>query len=182
MKALPHTIFCNSRLISRSLLLAALSTVGLMMGVIPRSSSPLLSPMFSTVAYAQESFIDQGITDEEITKYAASVLKIENLRIGVYREIQNEFQKQSPNMTVPPIICSDKTSVNNPQLSQNIQVIAVDYCNQAKKIIETNNLTVSRFNIITKTQKTDPQLQEKIQAELIRIQQEIQQPAETGNQ
>ncbi|MGK7921173.1 MAG: DUF4168 domain-containing protein [Trichodesmium sp.] len=182
MKALPRTIISNSRLISRSLLLATLSTVGLMMGSIPRSSNPLLSQILGTVAHAQESFIDQGITDEEITKYAASVLKIEDLRIGVYREIQNEFQKQSPNMTVPPIICSDKNSVNNPQLSQNIQVIAIDYCNQAKKIIETNDLTVSRFNRITMTQKTDPRLQQKIQDELIRLQQPVPQPAEPGNQ
>ncbi|OZH55595.1 hypothetical protein AFK68_03585 [Hydrocoleum sp. CS-953] len=172
-------IVCNiqlypQRLISRSLLVATLSTLGLMMGVVPRVSNPSsLTPIFDTAVYAQESFTDQAVTAEEITKYAFSVLQIENLRIGVYREIQNEFQKQTPGGSVPPIICNQKSSVNT--LPQNVKVIAVSYCNQAKKIIEGNDLTVSRFNRITMTQKTDPTLREKIQAELIRIQEE------TGN-
>ncbi|MEM1173095.1 MAG: DUF4168 domain-containing protein [Cyanobacteria bacterium P01_H01_bin.35] len=162
------------RLISRSLFVATLSTLGLMIGIVPRVSSPLsLTPIFDTAVYAQESFTDQAVTPEEITKYAVSVLQIENLRIGVYREIQNEFQKQSSGGSVPPIICNEKNTVNT--LPQNVKVIAVSYCNQAKKIIEGNDLTVSRFNRITMTQKTDPTLREKIQDELIRIQEE------TGN-
>ena len=174
IKALVCNIqLCPQRLISRSLFLATLSTLGLMMGIVPRFSNPSLSPIFDTAVYAQESFTDQAVTAEEITKYAVSVLQIENLRIGVYQEIQNEFQKQSPGGSVPPIICHEKSSVNI--LPQNIQVIAVSYCNQAKEIIEGNDLTVSRFNRITMTQKTDPTLREKIKAELIRIQQE------TGN-
>ncbi|MDJ0516822.1 MAG: DUF4168 domain-containing protein [Okeania sp. SIO2F4] len=174
IKALVCNIqLCPQRLISRSLFVVTLSTLGLMMGIIPRVSNPSLNPIFDTPAYAQESFTDQAVTAEEITKYAVSVLQIENLRIGVYREIQNEFQKQSPGGSVPPIICNQKSSVNT--LPQNIQVIAVSYCNQAKKIIEGNDLTVSRFNRITMTQKTDPTLREKIQTELIRIQQQ------TGN-
>ncbi len=171
-------LVCNiqlypQRLISRSLFVLTLSTLGLMMGLVPRELNQSLTPIFDTAVYAQESFTDRAVTAEEITKYAVSVLQIENLRIGVYREIQNEFQKQSPGGSVPPIICNQKSSVNT--LPQNIQVIAVSYCNQAKKIIEGNDLTVSRFNRITMTQKTDPTLREKIQAELIRIQQE------TGN-
>lgn len=152
------------RLISQSLLVATMSSLALMMGVIPRLSDQSLTPVFDTAAVAQEQF-----TNEELSKYAAAVLQIENLRVGVYREIQSEYQKQTPSGSVPPIICNQTSSVNT--LPQNIQVIAVNYCDQAKKIIESNNLTVSQFNQITMTQKTDPALKEKIQAELIRIQQ-----------
>jgi len=141
------------------------------MGIIPRMSNLSLTPIFDIPpAYGQESLTDQAVTTEEITRYAFSVLQIENLRIGVYREIQNEFQKQKPGGSVPPIICNQKSSLND--LPQNIQVIAFSYCNQAKEIIEGNNLKVSRFNRITMTQKIDPTLQAKIQAELIRIQEE----------
>ena len=59
---------------------------------------------------------------------------------------------------------------------KNIQVIAVSYCNQAKEIIERNDLTVSRFNEITQLQRKDRTWREKIQAELIRIQKQ-----QTGN-
>lgn len=163
MKILSRTIQLRShRLISRSLLVATLSTMGLMMGVIPRFSQ-FLTPVFDTAAYAQKQF-----TNEEISKYAAAVLQIEKYRVGVYTEIQNEYQKQTPGGSVPPIVCNQKSSVNN--LPQNIQVIAVNYCDRAKEIIESNDLTVSQFNQITITQKADPTLKQKIQAELIRIQ------------
>jgi len=172
IKALARTIqLCPQRLISRSLFVVTLSTLGLMMGVVPRLSNPSLSSMFTRAVYAQESFTNGVVTPEEINKYALSVLQIENLRIGVYREIQNEFQERSPGGSVPPIICNQKSSVNT--LPQKVKVIAVNYCNKAKEIIEDNDLTVSRFNEITQIQRKDETWREKIQTELIRIQQQI---------
>lgn len=174
IKALAHTIqLCPQRLLSRSVLVVTLSTLGLMINITPRWFNLSLDSIFTTAVYAQELLTDQAITPEEINKYAFSVLKIENLRIEVYREIKNEFQKRSPGGSVPPIICNEKSSVN--VLPKNIQVIAMSYCKQAKKIIEGNDLTVSRFNEITQIQRKDKTWREKIQAELIRIQQQ------TGN-
>ncbi|NET28566.1 DUF4168 domain-containing protein [Okeania sp. SIO1I7] len=160
------------RLISQSLLVATLSTLGLMMGVIPTRLSNSLLPVFDTAVQAQESFTDEeaNFTNEEITKYSTTVLQIEDLRIGVYREIQNEFQKQSPGGSIPPIICNQKSSVNT--LPRNIKVIAVNYCNQAKKIINSNDMTVTLFNQITMAQKINQTLRERIQEELLRLQQE----------
>ena len=169
IKALTPIIqLCPQGLLSRSLLVATLSTLGLMISITPRWSNFSLDSIFTKAVYAQESLIEQAVTREEVTKYADSVLEIENLRTEVYREIKNEFQKRSPGVSVPPIICNDKRSVN--ELPENIQVIAVSYCNQAKEIIERNDLTVSRFNEITQLQRKDRTWQEKIQAELIRIQ------------
>ncbi|NEP81048.1 MAG: DUF4168 domain-containing protein [Okeania sp. SIO3C4] len=160
------------RLISQSLLVATLSTLGLMTGVIPTRLSDSLLPVFDTAVQAQESVTDKqaNFTNEEITKYSKAVLQIEDLRIGVYREIQNEFQKQSPGGSIPPIICNDKSSVNT--LPRNIKVIAVNYCNQAKKIINSNDMKVTLFNQITMAQKFNQTLRERIQEELLRIQQE----------
>ena len=84
----------SQRLKSRSLFVTTVSILGLMMGIIPRMSNLSLTPIFDIPpVYGQESLTDQAVTTEEITRYAFSVLQIENLRIGVYREIQNEFQK-----------------------------------------------------------------------------------------
>jgi hypothetical protein len=47
----------------------------------------------------------------------------------------------------------------------------VNYCQQAKKIIESNNLTVSRFNQLTLLQQANPRVKQLIQAELLRLQQ-----------
>ncbi|NES68949.1 MAG: DUF4168 domain-containing protein, partial [Okeania sp. SIO2D1] len=121
---------------------------------------------------AQESFTDEEVnfTNEEITKYSKAVLQIEDERIGVYREIQNEFQKQSPGGAIPPIICNQKNTVND--LPRNIKVIAVNYCNKAKNIINSNDMTVTLFNKITMAQKINQTLRERIQEELLRLQQE----------
>ncbi|MCL2938030.1 MAG: DUF4168 domain-containing protein [Trichodesmium sp. MAG_R02] len=171
IKVLARTIqLCPQRLLSRSLLVATLSTLGLMINITPKWFNLSLSSISTGAVYAQESLIDQAVAPEEVTKYAFSVLEIENLRIGVYREIQNEYQKQSPGGSVPPIICNQKSSFDD--LEKKIQVIAVGYCNEAKKIIEKNNLTVSRFNEITQIQRKYETWREKIQAELVRIQQQ----------
>jgi len=159
---------CPQMLLSRYLLVSTLSILGLMISIAPRWSNFSLNFVFTEAVYAQESLTDQVVTREEVTKYAFSVLEIENLRTEVYREIKNEFQKRSPGVSVPPIICNEKSSVNT--LPKNVKVIAVSYCNKAKEIIERNNLTVSRFNQITQLQRKDRTWQEKIQAELIRIQ------------
>ena len=159
---------CPQMSLSRYLLVSTLSILGLMISIAPRWSNFSLNFVFTEAVYAQESLTDQVVTREEVTKYAFSVLEIENLRTEVYREIKNEFQKRSPGVSVPPIICNEKSSVNT--LPKNVKVIAVSYCNQAQEIIERNNLTVSRFNQITQLQRKDRTWQEKIQAELIRIQ------------
>ncbi|MDJ0555432.1 MAG: DUF4168 domain-containing protein [Microcoleaceae cyanobacterium MO_207.B10] len=165
MKILSRTIqtLLHHRLISRSLLVATLSTMGVMIGVIPKLSDQSLIPIFETAAYAQKQF-----TNQEINKYANAVLQIEKLRVGAYQEVQNEYQKQTPRGEIPEIICNDKKTVSD--LPQNIQVIAVNYCDQAKRFIESNDLTVAQFNEITMTQKDDQILRKKIQDELIRIQ------------
>ncbi|HAO13605.1 MAG TPA: hypothetical protein DCQ51_21180, partial [Planktothrix sp. UBA8407] len=51
-----------------------------------------------------------------------------------------------------------------------VRDIAVNYCTQAKSIIETNELTITRFNQITQSQQADPALQKRIQGELQRLQ------------
>ncbi|NEO52210.1 MAG: DUF4168 domain-containing protein [Okeania sp. SIO3B5] len=170
-------LFCTvqqypHRLISQSLLVATLSTLGLMMGIVPTKLSGSLLPVFDTAVQAQESFTDEeaNFTNEEITKYSKAVLQIEDLRIGVYTDIKNEFEKQSPGGAIPPIICNQKSSVND--LPRNIKVIAVNYCNKAKDIINSNDMTVTLFNQITMAQKINQSLRERIQEELLRLQQE----------
>ena len=48
----------------------------------------------------------------------------------------------------------------------------MNYCNQAKKIIDSNDMTVTLFNQITIAQKMNQTLRERIQEELLRLQQE----------
>ena len=154
-------------ILSQSLIVGVLSATALGSGWIPELSGKSPSLVFNNAAYAQEQF-----SDEEIASYARAVLQIEGLRVQSYEEIKQEVQKNNSEGTVPPIVCNETSNIN--RLDRNIRAIAVNYCSLATKFIEGNDLTVSRFNEITMTQKNDPAFKERIQQELIRIQQEQQ--------
>lgn len=147
-------------MLRQSLLLGIISTAALASGWAPglygQSSSPSL--VFGAAAQAQE------ISNEEITIYARSVLAIEPRRDRAYNEI-----KGIVGGSVPRVVCNETQEIN--RLSGNVRGIAVNYCQQAKKIIETNGLTVSRFNQLTLLQQANPAVKQRIQAELLRLQQ-----------
>lgn len=105
-------------------------------------------------------------TAEEIRNYARAVLGMEPRRQAAYEEIRS-----TTGDTVPVVVCNQNRSIN--QLSAEIRAIAVNYCTQAKAIIESNGLTVSQFNEITQQQQSNAQLKQQIQNELLRLQQSL---------
>ncbi len=151
--------FGFNRMLRQSLLLGIISTAALASGWAPGlygQSSPSL--VFGASAQAQD------ISNEEITSYARSVLAIEPRRRGASQEI-----KGIAGGSVPQVVCNETQQIN--RLSGNVRGIVVNYCQQAKKIIETNGLTVSRFNQLTLLQQANPAVKQRIQAELLRLQQ-----------
>jgi hypothetical protein len=151
-------------IIGRSLLISSITSLGLLTGLAPNidhSQSSGLS--WENMAQAQA----QDFTDQEVTDYARAVLAMEPRRKQAYEEI-----KGISGGSVPPVVCSEAKGIND--LNRNIRTIAVNYCDQAKKIIESHNLTVARFNAITLAQKSNPAIKARIQAELVRLQQAAQ--------
>lgn len=147
-----------NRILLQSLTVGTISAAGLLTGWVPSLSLQSAGLVLDSAAYAQE------ISQDEITKYARAVLAIEPRRREVYDEIKGMVG------TVPPIVCNETRKINT--LPGNIRgIIAVNYCDYAKKIIEGNGLSVSRFNQITLNLQADPTLKQRIQAELIRLQQ-----------
>lgn len=148
----------------RSLIVSVISALGLISGLVPSLQiSPLdrtASVVISNSAYAQAN----AITSEEVQNYARSVLAIEPVR----QEAYNQIKQITGDRDVPAIACHQPNSLNN--LNRDIREIAVDYCNQSIAIVEQNDLTIGRFNVITTSQQSDPDLQQRIQEELIRLQ------------
>ncbi|NJO71002.1 MAG: DUF4168 domain-containing protein [Oscillatoriales cyanobacterium RM1_1_9] len=69
------------------------------------------------------------------------------------------------------MFCGNPQQIN--RLKRDIRQVAVNYCNQAKASIESNALTVTRFNQITESLQANPanpDLQKRVQAELSRLQ------------
>lgn len=145
-------------MLRQSLFAGIISAAALASGWAPGLYGQSPSLVFGASAQAQE------ISNEEITSYARSVLGIEPRRVEAYNEI-----KGMAGGSVPRVVCNETQEIN--RLSGGVRGIAVNYCQQAKKVIETNGLTVSRFNQLTLLQQANPAVKQRIQAELLRLQQ-----------
>ncbi|MGL5060417.1 MAG: DUF4168 domain-containing protein [Microcoleus sp.] len=150
--------FRLNRILRQSLLTGMLTAAALASGWAPGLYADSPTPVFGSAARAQE------ISNEEISSYARAVLAIEPRRVEVYNEI-----KGIVGGSVPRVVCNETREIN--RLSGNVRGIAVNYCQQAKKIIESNGLTVGRFNQLTLLQQANPAVKQRIQAELLRLQQ-----------
>jgi hypothetical protein len=90
---------------------------------------------------------------------------IEIQRKQAYQEISRILGKSPPAIT-----CNQRESFNN--LPANAQRIAVDYCNNSKKIVQDSGLTAAQFNAITNRISSDDNLRRRVQNEMIRLQRE----------
>ena len=120
------------------------------------NSTPEASPPISPLP-------PETITEEEIRNYAKALLAIESSRQIAFSEIQQQInQDQIPNIT-----CTQPDSLK--ELPSDVQGIAVNYCNKAKEIGESQGFNMAQFNAITNTAQLDPDLQRQIQNQLIRL-------------
>ncbi|WP_413168157.1 DUF4168 domain-containing protein [Capilliphycus salinus ALCB114379] len=142
------------------ILVSVCSMIAAIAGIVPDLTT-LPSTTLTPVASAQSR---QEFSDGEILNYARAVLAIEPKRQQTYDEI-----RQIVGESVPMVVCSETRSLN--RLKQDVRVLATNYCSHAQKMIEDNNLTVSRFNEITRIQQTDAQLRSRIQNALRQLQQ-----------
>lgn len=147
-----------NRLFSQVLVVSTVSTSGWLSGLIPGMVHHTFTLEFSTTAFAQTQ---PEFTTEEITNYAKAAIALESRRYQVVNEIKQIVGE------VPRIVCDQPSSIN--ALPGNAPQIAVSYCDQARQMIERHNLTVTRFNEITRRQQTDPEFREKIQTEILTI-------------
>lgn len=145
-----------SKPLAASLIVGTFATVGVLSGVAPDLSRP--SKLVSnSAAYAQ------AVSNPELTNYARAVLVMEPIRQTAFNEIKKIIRGD-----IPPIVCHKRQSLN--ALPRNARKIAVNYCNRSKQIVESNGLTINRFNAITVNLQNDSSLKRRIHNELIRIQ------------
>ncbi len=146
------------QLFYKTLIVSTLSISGGLSGMIPAIANHIFAMELSTIALAQTQ---QEFTAEEVMNYAKAAIALESRRYQVMNEIKQIVGE------VPRIICDEPSSIN--ALPGNVPQIAVSYCDQARQMIERHNLTVSRFNEITRKQQTNPEFREQIQAEILKL-------------
>ncbi|MDV3001655.1 MAG: hypothetical protein N5P05_003261 [Chroococcopsis gigantea SAG 12.99] len=135
-----------------------MATIAIVWGIIPEFSISTSRFSFSTSSYSQD------FSDDQINRYARSVIQIETQRQQAYQTISGILGK-SP----PTIVCNNQDTFK--ALPNQAQKIAVDYCNNSKKIVENSGLTPAQFNSITARVRSDNNFKKRVQNALIRVQQ-----------
>jgi hypothetical protein len=149
-----------SQMLIKPVFIATFALLGILGGVVPQltptSSAHRLS--FDTRAVAQ------AFSADEIASYAKAALAIERLRQPAFSEIKQMLGAN----TMPVVLCNQSDSAN--RLPTDARRIFIEYCQEAKNIVETNGLSSGRFNEIRTMLRSNPDLQQKVKAELVRLQ------------
>lgn len=154
----PNYFLANlNRMLSRSLLVGALSSVSLFAGLVPNLSFSN-NWVFGTAAYAQD------INSTQVTNYAKAVLEAEPLR----QTALNNIKQAIGSGDVPQIVCDNQESFNS--LPENARNVASNYCNEYGTIVRKYFGSFEQFNQITRNVQNDPNLKKRIQDEMIRLQ------------
>jgi hypothetical protein len=156
IRSLPQ--FSIPMILWRSAVISATSVASVLLGVVPALQVPAANAMFSQAAYAQT------VSDQEVQNYARAVLAIEPIRQSAY----NRIKQLVGSSNVPEIYCDQPSSISN--LPENVRGIAVEYCNQAIPIAERYQLSITRFNEITRAHQNDPALSNRIQQAILQLQ------------
>ncbi|MFW6359206.1 MAG: DUF4168 domain-containing protein [Chroococcales cyanobacterium] len=149
----------NKRL-SQSFIIGTLTTFGLLVGISPNISGELPRLTFNNTAYAQ------GITQEEIKSVAQIILLTETPRQRTFADIERIMGAKPSS----PIACHQPDTLRN--LPRQAQEIAVEFCNNYRQVVESNRLSVTRFNEIIRQAQSDSNLEKRIQNAMIQLQQQ----------
>ncbi|BCX12689.1 MAG: hypothetical protein KatS3mg067_1627 [Thermosynechococcus sp.] len=127
------------------------------------SAGLLPVPVPSPYSLAQTSPRTDVIAPWEITTYARVVLEIEPIRQKYYRQAQAAFQGQ-----VPRNSCFGMNPQNMPR---GLETICANYGREAMQVLRKYNMSLEQFNAITLRAQQDGAFSQRIQAEMLRLQQ-----------
>ncbi len=149
----------------RLLLIASIMATGGTIAADHLNRLPDVEVTIGTIAIAQTiAQTPEPPSAQEVRNYASAILAMEPLRQTAYTEVKRIVGSGN----VPEITCHRRQGLDS--LAPDIRIIAIDFCTQSKRIVEGSGLSISRFNDITLLLENDQTLQQRIQAELIRLQ------------
>lgn len=149
------------------------AAAGLITGSIALAELP--APLSEAVPLATRPAIAQvEVTPDEIGQYAQAVLEIDGHRAEAYTQIKNLLLSVNFDIGDVSVSCSNTQQISKvPRaVRQQVRNLFVGYCNRAQDIVQGTGLSPRRFNEITSAHQENNALSERIQQELIRLQQD----------
>ncbi len=152
----------------RWLKLLAVGVVSGWLGVVglPATAGTQL-PLTQRAAIAQSS-----ISNEEINQYARAVLAIDQYRNAAYTQIKDLLLTVEMDISSINVSCTNTQDISDVPRSvrRDVREILTGYCNDSRSAVEDTGLTSRRFNQITDAHASDEAVFERIQQELLRLQ------------
>ncbi len=140
----------NFYCLSRPLLLSIIISVfGISIGVVPDFTASEPSLFFSSAARADE------FSDPDLRNYAAALMEIEPIRQSTLAQV-----RASTGGTLPNLVCNQPNTMEG--LNSEAKSLFVNYCNQCETIAASRGLSIERFNQITQSVRSNPQLQNRV--------------------
>lgn len=145
-----RSLGAGAKLLSKA---GAIAILGVLSGYFPGlsfSSSQAL-PELSFTAAAQA----QSVGNDELYTYVRAAFEIEMLRRQTYNSIRS-----INNGSVPEITCNNQAAIDN--LASDVAEAARSFCNQSTEILQRYAMSPNRFNQISASRGSDPNLDGRI--------------------
>jgi hypothetical protein len=173
----PYTQTIHHRL-SRPLLVGSIASfLSLLVGIIP-SPTGQPSQIFSNAARADEhnstphrqtshtkpvrrQNLAQGgeeFSDNELRNYAMALMQIEPIRQSTLAQVI----RANGGGTLPNLVCNQPSTMDG--LNGDAKSLFIRYCNQSESIAASKGLNIDKFNQITQSVRSNPQLQNRVRA------------------
>jgi hypothetical protein len=140
----------NFHFLSRPLLLGIITGIlGISIGIVPDFTASEPSLFFSSSALADE------FSDPDLRNYAAALMEIEPIRQSTLAQV-----RASTGGTLPNLVCNQPNTMEG--LNNEAKSLFVNYCNQCETIAASRGLSIDKFNQITQSVRSNPQLQNRV--------------------
>ena len=124
--------------------------LGLVSGIVPDFTQQP-SAFFSSSARASE------FSDADLRNYAAALMEIEPIRQSTLAQV-----RASSGGALPNLVCNQPNTMGS--LNSEAKSLFVRYCNQCETIAASRGLSIEKFNQITQSVRSNPQLQARVRS------------------
>ena len=141
----------NFKDLNRSLLLSAfISLLGIATGIVPDITAAQPNQIFSSAARADD------FSDKDLRNYAAALMQIEPIRQSALAQVS----RANGGGRLPNLVCNQRETMSG--LSEEARTLFVNYCNRCESITSSLGLSIDKFNQITQSLHSNPQLKSRV--------------------
>lgn len=125
--------------------------LGILCGIVPDLTATQPSLVFSSAARADE------YTDADLRNYAAALMEIEPIRQAALTQV-----RAIAGGTLPNLVCNQPNTMEG--LNSEAKSLFINYCDRCESIAASRGLSIERFNQITQSVRSSPQLQNRVRS------------------